>query len=73
MLKQGEAQRGGSLAKNTGYSCRGTGFDYQKQHPGPQLSETPILGDMKPSSGLRGQCMHMSKDYRQTKYQDTYK
>lgn len=36
--------RGGSLAKNTDSSCRGTGFDSQYRYDGLQLSVIPAPG-----------------------------
>lgn len=42
------------MVKSTGFSFRGPGFDSQDPCGGSQPSTTPVLGDLKLSSGLPG-------------------
>jgi hypothetical protein len=46
------------VVKRTDCSCRGPRLGSQHPHGSPQLSLTPVPGDMMPSTGL---CGHASK------------
>jgi hypothetical protein len=47
--------RDDSVVKSTGWSCRGTGLDFQHPHGRLQLSVTPFPGDLTPSDLLKYQ------------------
>jgi hypothetical protein len=42
------------MVKSTGCSSSELGFNSQHPPGGPQVSITPVPGNLKPSSGLRG-------------------
>jgi hypothetical protein len=44
------------MVKSTGCSCRGPRFDFHHSYGDLQLSVTPFLRDLMPSSGLLGYC-----------------
>lgn len=49
-----DGRRDGSAAKSTGCSRREPGFDSQHTHDGLKPFVTPVLGELKPSSGFLG-------------------
>lgn len=56
------------MVKSTRYSCRGPRFDFQHPHGSPQLSVTPVTGDLISSSGfLRHQARTWCIDIRADK------
>jgi hypothetical protein len=46
------------MVKSDGCSRGESGFDSQHPHGNKKLSETSVPGDLVPSPGLVGYCMH---------------
>lgn len=62
------------MVKSTVCSSKGPVFDSQQPHGIERLSVTPVSGDLMPSAGLCGYCMHMMCTVSKTRaYNNSFK